>query len=199
MAGLTNSGNNNSSSGGDNQLGNSPFGRLKEVLTPEEFSKLFSGVGNGQNSGSPFGGGNNGDGNNLPYNGNPFAGDNFWDIFAGGVNPSAGNGGRDPLTGAGSQSTNSINISTTKIPDGLSLKANIDSLVNSRLKEELGDGKIPSFGGGQSPSGGGQNPFGGGSQNPSGGGQNPFGGGQNPFGGGQNPFGGGSQNPSGGG
>ncbi|MBD2681141.1 MULTISPECIES: hypothetical protein [Nostoc] len=138
MTDLINSGSGNSSSAGDNPLRNSPFGRLSEVLSDEELSNLFSGVGNGENSGNPLGGG----GDNLPYNGNPFAGDNFWNIFAGGVNPSAGGGGRDPLTGAGSQSTN---ISTTEIPDGFNLRVTIDNLVNSRLNEELGDDEIPSF------------------------------------------------------
>ncbi|MDZ8104360.1 MAG: hypothetical protein RM338_01865 [Nostoc sp. DedQUE12a] len=200
MTDLINSGSGNSSSAGDNPLRNSPFGRLSEVLSDEELSNLFSGVGNGENSGNPLGGG----GGNLPYNGNPFAGDNFWNIFAGGVNPSAGGGGRDPLIGAGSQSTN---ISTTEIPDGFNLRVTIDNLINSRLNEELGDDEIPSFDPSQIPSfgggnGGGQIPsFGGGnggqipsfdpSQIPSfgggnGGGQIPsFGGGN---GGGQIPF-----------
>ncbi|MFN6515813.1 MAG: hypothetical protein RMY29_015130 [Nostoc sp. CreGUA01] len=191
MTDLINSGSGNSSTGGDNPLRNSPFGRLSEVLSDEQLSNIFSGVGNGESSGNPFGG----SGNNLPYNGNPFAGDNFWNIFAGGVNPSAGGGNRDPLTGAGSQSTN---ISTTEIPDGFNLRVTIDNLINSRLDEELGDGEIPSFDPSQIPSFGGGNggqipSFGGGNggQIPSfGGGQIPsFGGGEIPsFGGGQNPF-----------
>ncbi len=199
MTDLINSGSGNSSTGGDNPLRNSPFGRLSEVLSDEQLSNIFSGVGNGESSGNPFGG----SGNNLPYNGNPFAGDNFWNIFAGGVNPSAGGGISDPLTGAGSQSTN---ISTTEIPDGFNLRVTIDNLINSRLNEELGDGQIPSFDPSQIPSfGGGQIPsFGGGnggqipsfdpSQIPSfGGGQIPsFGGGDGgqipSFGGGQIPF-----------
>ncbi|BAY78035.1 hypothetical protein NIES25_45050 [Nostoc linckia NIES-25] len=151
MADLTNSGGVNSSTDGDNPLRNSPFGRLSEVLSDEELSNLFSGVGDGENSGSPFGGGG---GDNLPYNGNPFAGDNFWNIFAGGVNPSTGGGARDPLTGAGSQSTT---ISTTEIPDGFNLRVTIDNLVNSRLDEELGDGQTPSFDPSQIPSFGGDN------------------------------------------
>ncbi|WP_414571836.1 hypothetical protein [Nostoc sp. CCY 9925] len=150
MADLVNSDSSNSSTGGDNPLRNSPFGRLSEVLSDEEFSNLFSGVGNGENSGNPLGG----SGNNLPYNGNPFAGDNFWNIFAGGVNPSASGGTRDPLTGVGSQSTT---ISTTEIPDGFSLRATIDKQINSRLDEELGDGQSPSFDPSQIPSFGGGN------------------------------------------
>nr|MDZ8283046.1 hypothetical protein [Nostoc sp. ChiSLP01] len=186
MADLTNSGSGNSSTGGDNPLRDSPFGRLGEVLSDEELSNLFSGVGDGENSGSPFGGGGGG-GENLPYNGNPFAGDNFWNIFAGGVNPSTGGGDRDPLTGAGSQSTS---ISTTEIPDGFNLRVTIDNLVNSRLDEELGDGQIPSFDPSQIPSfgggNGGQTPSFDPSQIPSFGGGN---GGQIPsFGGGQIPF-----------
>ncbi|WP_445633219.1 hypothetical protein NSTC745_04854 [Nostoc sp. DSM 114161] len=193
MADITNSGGGNSSTDGDNPLRNSPFGRLSEVLSPEELSNLFSGVGDGENSGSPFGGGG---GDNLPYSGNPFAGDNFWNIFAGGVNPSAGGGNRDPLTGAGSQSTT---ISTTEIPDGFNLRVTIDNLVNSKLDEELGDGQTPSFDPSQIPSfGDGQTPSFDPSQIPSFGGSN---GGQIPsfdpsqipsFGGGEIPSFGGS-------
>ncbi|MEH2067847.1 MAG: hypothetical protein V7K47_06725, partial [Nostoc sp.] len=152
MADSINGGSGNSSTGGDNPIRNSPFGRLSEVLTDEELSKLFSGVGNGEGGGNPFGG--SGSKPDLPYDGNPFAGDNFWDIFADGVNPSAGGGGRDPLTGAGAGSQ-STSISTTEIPDGFDLRVTIDSLVNSRLNKELGDGKIPSFDPSKIPSSGG--------------------------------------------
>jgi hypothetical protein len=198
---LSNSAGGNSSTSGNNPLRDSPFGRLGEVLSEEELTNLFSGVGNGQGGGSSFGGG--GSQPDLAYGGNPFAGDNFWNIFAGGVNPSAGGGrpstggGNDPLTGGGSSSTGGI--STTEIPDGFSLRATIDKLIDSRLDNELGDGQIPSFGSGQTPSfgsgqtpsfGSGQTPSFGGGQTPSFGGQTPsFGGGQTPsFGGGQSPF-----------
>ena len=187
MADLSNSGSGNSSTSGNNPLGQSPFGRLSEVLGKDGVSNIFSGVGDGKGGGSPFGGGGAGGGSqpDLAYGGNPFAGDNFWNIFAGGVNPSKVGGnpiagganpfagganqgsGSDPLTGAASQSGG---ISTTEIPDGFGLRGTIDKLVNSRLDKELGGGKTPSFGGsGQTPS------FGGTGQIPS------FGGGQIPF------------------
>ncbi|MBG1243262.1 hypothetical protein [Nostoc sp. NZL] len=208
MADLNNGGSDNSSTSGNNPLRDSPFGRLSEVLSDEQLTNLFSGVGNGEGGGSPIGGGGGGSQPDLPYGGNPFAGDNFWNIFAGGVNPSAGGGnpgsGRDPLTGAGSQTGT---ISTTEIPDGFSLRVTIDKLIESRLDKELGGEQIPSFGGsGQIPSfgGSGQIPsFGGSGQIPSfgGSGQIPSfgGGGQIPSfgGGGQIPsFGGGGQIPS---
>ncbi|WP_373530375.1 hypothetical protein [Nostoc sp.] len=165
---------------------------MSEVLSDEDLSNLFSGVGGGEGGGSPFGGGGNSgaSGAELPYNGNPFAGDNFWNIFAGGVNPSAlSTGGSnqgnptDPLTGGGSQGSN---ISTTEIPDGFALRVSIDSLINSRLNEEPDNTEIPSFGGGGMPSfgGGGMPSFGDGSGMPSFGG----GGGMPSFGGGGNPF-----------
>ena len=69
-------------------LEGSPFGSLKEVLGEDGLSTIFSGVGGDSSGTSPFGGGGSsamsGD---LPYGGNPFAGDNFWNIFAGGVKP----------------------------------------------------------------------------------------------------------------
>ncbi|QMS87436.1 hypothetical protein HUN01_07535 [Nostoc edaphicum CCNP1411] len=189
MTDLINSDSGNSSTGGNNLLINSPFGSLSEVLSDEDLSNIFSGLGNGQGSDSPFGGSGN-NGTDFPYGGNPFADDNFWNIFAGGVNPSAG-GGRDPLTGTGNQ------ISTTEIPDGFGLRVTINDQINSRLNEELGDNVIPSLAGGSNPFAGGQNPFAGG-QNPFAGGSNPFAGGSNPFAGGSNPFAGGS-NPFAGG
>ncbi len=226
----SNSGSSNSPTSGNNPLRDSPFGRLVEVIPEKDLPKIFSGVGNQEGGGSPFGapggaGGSAGGGGSqpdLPYGGNPFAGDNFWNIFAGGVNPSnpsAGGGGsspaggnpfagggsspagggnqssgRDPLTGASSQTDG---ISTTEIPDGFTLGATIHKLIDSRLDKELGSGQTPSFGGGQ-----GQTPsFGGGQgQTPSfgGSGQNPSSGGtQIPsFGGNEIPAFGGGQIPS---
>jgi hypothetical protein len=68
-------------------LAQSPFGRLKEVLGEDGMSSIFSGLGNDSGS-NPFGGGSASMSGDSPYGGNPFAGDNFWNIFAGGVNPS---------------------------------------------------------------------------------------------------------------
>ncbi|MEH1843953.1 MAG: hypothetical protein V7L25_02800 [Nostoc sp.] len=227
MADLNNSGTGNSPTGGDNLLRDSPFGRLLEVVSKEDLFKQFSGLGNGKGSGSPFGGSASGSKPDLAYGGDPFAGDNFWNIFAGGKNPSAGSGNQgsttDPLTGVGSQGSS---ISTTEIPDGFGLKVTIDNLVNSRLKEaqsgsgipSSGSGGIPPFGGGGGipssggsggiPSSGGSSgipPFGGSSGIPSSGGSGgipPFGGsGGIPSSGNSEipPFGGGSISPFGGG
>lgn len=103
MADLSNSGSGNSSTSGNNKLEQSPFGRLKEVVPEKDFVNLFSGVGDGKGGGSPFGGGGAGGGSqpDLAYGGNPFAGDNFWNIFAGGVNPSKV-GGNPTVGGANS-------------------------------------------------------------------------------------------------
>lgn len=85
----------------------SPWGRLSSVGI-DSYEGVFGGAGGGGSnpmgggsnpsagggSGSPFGGGSGGPSSDLPYGGNPFAGDNFWNIFAGGVNPSnIGSGG----------------------------------------------------------------------------------------------------------
>jgi hypothetical protein len=68
------------------ELNLGPFTRLaKELdLTPED---IFGNVGDGQSGSNPFADADNTSGG-LAYDGNPFAGDNFWNIFAGGVNPS---------------------------------------------------------------------------------------------------------------
>ena len=70
-------------------LEGSPFGRLKEVLGEDGLSTIFSGVGGDSSGSSPFGGdgGSSAMSGDSPYGGNPFAGDNFWNIFAGGVKP----------------------------------------------------------------------------------------------------------------
>ena len=206
MADLSDSGSGKSSTNGNNQLGQSPFGRLKEVLSEKDFANLFSGVGDGKSGGSPFGGGGAGGGSqpDLAYGGNPFAGDNFWNIFAGGVNPSkvggspstggsststgggnpfaggssastgggnpfaggssASTGGGSPSTGGGNQgsgydpltgsSSQTYGISTTETPDGFTLRATIDKLVNSKLDKEVGGGQTSPF-----PTGGQTSPF----------------------------------------
>lgn len=109
---------NNSDNGSDNgddtsstplndiDFASSPWGRLSEVGI-NSFADIFSNVGapSGDNSseggeggaGGAFGGASGGaGGGELAYGGNPFAGENFWNIFAGGVNPSnigSGSGG----------------------------------------------------------------------------------------------------------
>jgi hypothetical protein len=86
----------------------SPWGRLEEVGI-KSFKDVFDNVGapsggssegGGGGASGGFGGSGSGaggaGGGELAYGGNPFAGDNFWNIFAGGVNPSnigSGSGG----------------------------------------------------------------------------------------------------------
>lgn len=87
-SGNTSSGSSSNSSADMNELlRGSPFGVLTEVLGEEGLSSIFSGLG-GSSGSSPFGGGSNSSmSGDLAYGGNPFAGENFWNIFAGGVNP----------------------------------------------------------------------------------------------------------------
>ncbi len=158
-------------------LGQSPFGRLLNIqgadgnnLTAQDiFGNLGSGGGNafGGGTGSSAGAGGASSNQDLPYGGNPFAGDNFWNIFAGGVNPSnptsnasTTGGGGNPFAGGGAPAT--------------------------------GGGGNPFAGGGAPATGGGGNPFVGGGAPATGGGGNPFAGGGAPAtGGGGNPFAGG--------
>jgi hypothetical protein len=152
------------------QLRQSPFGRLTEVLG-DDLSSIFSGVSGGGEGENPFGGAAPGGGSNadLPYGGNPFAGENFNNIFGGGASIGGGNpfaGGTDGAGGGGNPFAGGT--------------------------DSAGGGSNPFAGG----TGGGGNPFAGGA----GGGSNPFaggtGGGGNPFaggtGGGGNPFAGGA-------
>lgn len=73
-------------------LRQSPFGPLLDIEKADgskvTAGDIFGNLGT-QGGSSSFGGsgGANFD-ENSPYGGNPFAGDNFWNIFAGGVNPS---------------------------------------------------------------------------------------------------------------
>ncbi|MEB3220422.1 MAG: hypothetical protein VKN72_29900 [Nostocales cyanobacterium 94392] len=82
-----------------------PFTRLLDIPGVNGPEDIFGNLG-GSGGENPFGDGEGGastdmDMSELPYNGNPFAGDNFWDIFAGGVNPteSSFGGGSNPFAG----------------------------------------------------------------------------------------------------
>ncbi len=70
-------------------LGQSPFGRLLDIQGADGnklgAEDIFGNIGAG---GSSFGSGGANFNASSPYGGNPFAGDNFWNTFAGGVNPS---------------------------------------------------------------------------------------------------------------
>jgi len=90
--GNTDSGEGNASAGANDLIRQSPFGPLLDLPGVDGPEDIFGNVGIPDSSeGNPFegGGGDNpvAGGGDLPYGGNPFAGDNFWNIFAGGVNP----------------------------------------------------------------------------------------------------------------
>lgn len=77
-------------------LRQSPFGPLLDIPGVNGVQDIFGNVAP-PSGGSAFGGSAGATLNaNSPYGGNPFAGDNFWNIFAGGVNPS-----NPATTGAG--------------------------------------------------------------------------------------------------
>ncbi|WP_341528851.1 hypothetical protein WKK05_05870 [Nostoc sp. UHCC 0302] len=194
MADTNNSGSSNAPSNEEliNQLKNSPFGPVFEIPNADQdeilaaFGKAF-GDGGGKN---PFPTGSSPD--NLPYDGNPFAGENFWNIFAGGVDPTKGG---DPLTGGGG-SPFPTGGSGSPFPTGGS----------GSPFPTGGSGNPPTGGGSPFPTDGGSIPFPtGGSGSPSTGGGSPFptDGGSIPFptGGNGSPFpigGSGSPFPTGG-
>jgi hypothetical protein len=176
MADTNNGGSSNAPSNEEliKQLKNSPFAPVFEIPNAdkdeilEAFGKAF-GDGGGKN---PFPAGSSPD--NLPYDGNPFAGENFWNIFAGGVDPTKGG---DPLTGGGGSpfptggsgnpptggSPFPTNGSGSPFPTG-------------------GSGSPSTHGGSPFPTDGGSIPF------PTGGSGNPFASNENPFSAGGNPF-----------
>lgn len=111
MADNETNGSNQSTTGGSNTGGQptgSTQGNLEELLRQSPFGPLFDiegvdgvedifGSVSPPSGGGAFGGSGGASFNeNSPYGGNPFAGDNFWNTFAGGVNPS-----NPSTTGAG--------------------------------------------------------------------------------------------------
>ncbi len=77
-------------------LRQSPFGPLFDIEGVDGVEDIFGSV-SPPSGGGAFGGSGGASFNeNSPYGGNPFAGDNFWNTFAGGVNPS-----NPSTTGAG--------------------------------------------------------------------------------------------------
>jgi hypothetical protein len=175
-------------------LSQSPFGRLSEVLG-DDLSSIFSGVSGGSGE-NPFGGASGGMSSNsdLPYGGNPFAGENFNTIFGGGSsgggsNPFSGSssgssgGGSNPFSGSSSGSSGGGSNPFSGSSSG-SFMSNSSGESSDESSGES-SGAPTGFSGGS----GGSNPFSGGS-----GGSNPFSsgsGGSNPFSGGSdssNPF-----------
>jgi hypothetical protein len=174
----------------------SPFGRLSEVLGVEDLANIFSGVGDAadsDNANNPFASSNPNPDSDLAYGGNPFAGDNFWNIFAGGVNPAQGN--NNPFTSvdspivsgdivSGDNATSSNNLVSTE--NDLS-STDLNNLLQQSpfgpLSEVLGtEGLTTIFSGiGSPPEDSTNNPAG--SNNPPTNSKdsNPFAGGSNPF------------------
>lgn len=89
-------------------LRQSPFGPLLDIEGVDGVEDIFGNISppTGNNAFNNSGGTLNA---NSPYGGNPFAGDNFWNIFAGGVNPSnpstTGGGGAGGGFGGGGGNT----------------------------------------------------------------------------------------------
>ncbi len=81
----------------DELLRQSPFGVLLDIPEVDGAEDIFGNV-NLSGGSNPFGGGSGGFSADSPYGGNPFAGDNFWNLFAGGVNP-ANTTGNNPSAG----------------------------------------------------------------------------------------------------
>jgi PEP-CTERM motif len=135
-------------------LRQSPFGPLLDIKGADgnniTVETIFGNLG-APGSNSSFSGGASFDANS-PYGGNPFAGDNFWNTFAGGVNPSNPTGSNTSGGGFGSPSTTGGSTSNPVNPF-----ASDDSFweifgggVNPA---EFSTSNIPAFGGGSIPQG----------------------------------------------
>ena len=132
-------------------LRQSPFGPLLDIKKADGSNvtagDIFGNLGT-QGGSSSFGGsgGANFD-ENSPYGGNPFAGDNFWNIFAGGVNPSNPTG--SPSSGGGSSSGGSTGTPVNPFANDDSFWEIFNGGVNPA---EFSSSNIPAFGG-NSPQG----------------------------------------------
>ncbi|MBA2748818.1 MAG: PEP-CTERM sorting domain-containing protein [Tatlockia sp.] len=101
-------------------LRQSPFGSLLDIKGADgnnlTVTDIFGNVGAPGGNNSPSGGANFDP--NSPYGGNPFAGDNFWNIFAGGVNPSNISGSAPSGGGSGGSPVSSTGGGSTGDPAG---------------------------------------------------------------------------------
>lgn len=139
-------GNDGSSSDVNDLLLQSPFGRLSEVLDVEDLSNIFSGVGDAadsSNAENPFASNNPNSESDLAYGGNPFAGDNFWNIFAGGVNPGEGDNpftsAESPLASEGNTTSNDNLVPTQNDLSSTDLNNLLQQSPFGPLSEVLGD------------------------------------------------------------
>jgi len=148
------SGGNSSGSDPTELLGQSPFGRLSEVLG-DDLSSIFSGVGGDSSAGggNPFGGGSNPFGSgtagssgsapsgasssDLPYGGNPFAGNNFSTIFGGST---AGSSGSAPSGGSPFGSGGAAGGSVPTDSSGNPLISGSNSVVGNYPNAPVGGG-----------------------------------------------------------
>ena len=127
-------------------LRQSPFGPLLDIEKADgskvTAGDIFGNLGT-QGGSSSFGGsgGANFD-ENSPYGGNPFAGENFWNIFAGGVNPSNPTG--SPSSGGGIPSGSSNGTPVNPFANDDSFWEIFGGGVNP---EEFSSSSIPAFGG----------------------------------------------------
>lgn len=190
---ITDDGNNtldsegNPSSSGDNSLQQSPFGRLTEVVGEDNLASIFGGVGDSSGENNPFSGAESLADSDLPYGGNPFAGDNFWNIFAGGVNPANPNSstGEDTSSDDGDSVAGDDNSSD----DGTNTSGEFDAASANELLLQSPFGPLAEVIGAENLStifsGLGNSPDG---SDASSEGSNPFAAGGNPAAGGSNPF-----------
>ncbi len=149
----------NTSTGSNTQdlnelLRQSPFGALLDIEKADG-SKLTVGdiFGNLNFSGgsNPFGNGGANFDENSPYGGNPFAGDNFWNIFAGGVNPSNPTGSN--TSGGGFPSTGGSTSTGTPTNPFATDESFWEIFGGGVNPEEFSSSNIPAFGGSNSPQG----------------------------------------------
>ena len=99
-------------------LRQSPFGPLLDIEKADgskvTAQDIFGNVGAG---GGSFGSGGASFNQDSPYGGNPFAGDNFWNTFAGGVNPTTFSSSNIPAFGGDSPQGLPTGGSSTPVPE----------------------------------------------------------------------------------
>ncbi|MEL6166172.1 MAG: hypothetical protein AAFR37_21315, partial [Cyanobacteria bacterium J06628_3] len=168
---------NNMQGGSDVNIG--PFNRLLDIqgadgenLGPQD---IFGNLG-GSGGGNPFGDGGEGsegseggppadmDVGELPYGGSPFAGDNFWTLFNGGVNPADGGSGGGMPSGGGFGGGSPMGDGDEVAEGGNSSAGGFGGFGGGMPSFGSGDsesggfggfgGGMPSFGSGDSESGG---------------------------------------------
>lgn len=130
-------------------LRQSPFGPLLDIEKADgsklNVADIFGNVGV-PGGGEAFSGGVNFD-ENSPYGGNPFAGDNFWNLFAGGVNPA------NPTGNTASSSGFTNTTSSTPVNPFATDESFWEIFGGGVNPAEFSGSNIPAFAGGNSPQG----------------------------------------------